>query len=154
MYWHYACRHSQFVFKLRWDTFSENIPPCTCSNIFPGLLSVRPGNPGMYLIFAMIISRLEVIENERKSWKTPGKMKGLTKPLYLQKITQLSHVINSVLQAFPSLFLRNLEIQQLLYMYMYRTIKCSKWAEELLRKLCKLKNFWIVLEKYLITFCV
>ncbi len=56
----------------------------------------------------------KVLEN---SWKNKN---SLTKALYLQKST-LSLVIRSVRQAFPSFFLRNLEIQQLLHTY--RTVK-------------------------------
>ncbi len=72
----------------------------------------------MYLIFAVTISRpgkyLKMKEN-------PGKIKQLKKtPLFAENYP-LAHVIRSVWQAFPSFFLRNLEIQQLLYTY--RTIK-------------------------------
>ncbi len=63
----------------------------------------------------------KVLENERKSWKTPGKIKQLDKsPLFAENYP-LSHLIRSVWPAFPSFFLRNLELQQLLYAY--RTIK-------------------------------
>ncbi len=63
----------------------------------------------------------KVLENDRKSFKNPGKIKRLDKtPLFAENYPH-SHVICSVRQAFPSFFLRNLEIQQLLYTY--RTIK-------------------------------
>ncbi len=85
----------------------------------------------------------KVLEN---SWKNTN---GLTKALYLQKII-LSLVIRSVRQAFPSFFLRNLEIQQLLYTY--RTVKvivstpCVYYTDItfVLGKIkFVLKNFWI-----------
>ncbi len=63
----------------------------------------------------------KVLENERKSWKTPGKIKQLDKPLYLQKITHSLVLLVQFGKLYQAFFLRNVQIQQLLYTY--RTIK-------------------------------
>ncbi len=84
----------------------------------------RPGNPGMYLEFCSDkFQAWKVLENDRKSWKTPGKIKQLdnTPPSCPFAENYLFCHVSSVRQAFPSLFLKNLKIQQLIYIY--RTIK-------------------------------
>ncbi len=67
------------------------------------------------------IPGLESTWKWKKVLENPGKIKVLDKTPQFAENYPLSHVINSVWRAFPSFFLRNLEIQQLLYTC--RTIK-------------------------------
>ncbi len=51
---------------------------------------MRPGNPGMYLIFAMTVSRPgKYLKMKESPGKLLEKLNSLTKPLYFQKLPTL-----------------------------------------------------------------